>query len=804
MRYLLLIISTLFWSYSMSGQQIQILHGESGKGLSFVTVSHEQSQKIASTSENGFVDISIFKGLDSIKVSSVGFKPEIISYQDLLDINLKLTLEVSEIELAQIIISANKWGQTKKEVPARVTTITPEDIAFNNPQTAADLLAKSGEVFIQKSQLGGGSPMIRGFSTNRLLISIDGVRMNNAIFRSGNLQNVISLDPLATESAEVLFGPSSVIYGSDAIGGVMSFSSLKPWLSFTDNTRVSSTLMTRYSSANNEKTIHGHVKLGWQKWASVTSISFSDYGDLRMGKNGGPDSYLRTSYVIPMANGEDIVVENENPLIQKQTGYNQFNILQKIRFKPTKNLDFTYSFHHSETSDVPRYDRLIRPGDESFRSAEWYYGPQKWQMHHLEINATKASKLYDKLTTRIAFQNYKESRHDRNFRSISLSENFEDVNILSGNIDAIKSIGKKEKLYYGLEAIYNIVNSNGRNVNIENNTTENAAARYPNSDWKSFAGYITYQRNLSEKWTAQGGIRYNHIDLRASFDQTFFPLPFEEVTVSNGAITGSVGFVYAPSQKWIWRGSVSSGFRAPNIDDVGKIFDSEPGAVVIPNPDLKPEYAYNAEISATHEWNKGNSVFVNGYYTQLENALVRRNFLLNGQDSIFYDGELSRVQAIQNAAKANVFGIEAGADLFLENGFGAKVRLNYQIGEEELDDGSTSPSRHAPPPFGQFYLKYQRNNFTINFGAEFNAEVSFDKLPVSEISKDYIYALDENGNSYTPGFLIFNLKTQFQLIKGLSVNAGLENILDKRYLPYSSGIVAPGRNLVLSLVWRNE
>ena len=111
-----------------------------------------------------------------------------------------------------------------------------QDVQFQNPQTTADLLSNSGEVFIQKSQQGGGSPMIRGFATNRVLIAVDEVRMNNAIFRSGNLQNVISIDPFAVENTEVLFGPGSVIYGSDAIGGVMSFTTLAP--KFSDSSKV--------------------------------------------------------------------------------------------------------------------------------------------------------------------------------------------------------------------------------------------------------------------------------------------------------------------------------------------------------------------------------------------------------------------------------------------------------------------------------------------------------------------------------------------------------------------------------------
>ena len=135
---------------------------------------------------------------------------------------------LTEKTLEGVVVSANKWEQKLNEVPNKIVKINKNDILRNNPQTSADLLGQSGNVFIQKSQLGGGSPMIRGFATNRVLLVADGVRMNNAIYRSGNLQNVISIDPLSTETAEVIFGPGTVIYGSDAIGGVMDFHTLQP------------------------------------------------------------------------------------------------------------------------------------------------------------------------------------------------------------------------------------------------------------------------------------------------------------------------------------------------------------------------------------------------------------------------------------------------------------------------------------------------------------------------------------------------------------------------------------------------
>ena len=167
-----------------------------------------------------------------------------------------------------------------------------------NPQTAADLLGLTGEIFVQKSQYGGGSPMIRGFSTNRLLYSVDGVRMNTAIFRSGNLQNVISLDPFAISSAEVLFGPGSVSYGSDAIGGVMVFNTLRPKLSVAKSPVVYGSATVRTASASNELTAHLHAGVGWRKWGFVTSFTTSSFGDLKQGTRG-PSDYVMPYIVLP-------------------------------------------------------------------------------------------------------------------------------------------------------------------------------------------------------------------------------------------------------------------------------------------------------------------------------------------------------------------------------------------------------------------------------------------------------------------------------------------------------------------------
>lgn len=245
--------------------------------------------------------------------------------------------------------------------------------------------------------------------------------------------------------------------------------------------------------------------------------------------------------------------------------------------------------------------------------------------------------------------------------------------------------------------------------------------------------------------------------------------------------------------------ALSSGFRSPNIDDLGKVFDSEPGAVVVPNPGLKPEYAYNAEIGIAKVFDDLLKIDATAYYTILQDAMVRRDYSLNGKDSIIYDGEMSRVQAIQNAAEAFVYGLQIGFELKLPKGFGISSRFNYQKGEDELDDGTKSPSRHAPPWFGVTRLTYNAQKLNMQFYAIYSGEKSYDEMPVEERGKTYMYAIDDNGNPYSPGWLTMNYKAMYQLNDHLTITAGLENILDKRYRPYSSGIVASGRNFVLGV-----
>ena len=268
--------------------------------------------------------------------------------------------------LDEIVVSASRWCQQSQSQPVKITRLSFEESNAFNPQTAADMLGLTGEVFIQKSQYGGGSPMIRGFATNRLLYSIDGVRMNSAIFRAGNLQNVISLDPFTIGNTELFFGPGAVSYGSDAIGGAMVFSTIQSCLSKNGKPVAFGSATVRTATASNELTAHVHAGVGWKRWALLTSFTSSSFDDLEQGLHG-PEEYIMPYIVIPgfAADGkvEDRVVANGEERRQTPSGYSQHNFLQKVRYAPGAAWNLEYAFHFSETSEYSRYDRHQRMRD---------------------------------------------------------------------------------------------------------------------------------------------------------------------------------------------------------------------------------------------------------------------------------------------------------------------------------------------------------------------------------------------------------------------------------------------------------
>ncbi len=706
----------------------------------------------------------------------------------------------SEIDLDEITVSATRFAEHKKFIPQQILTVNAKKMAFYNQQTTAELLTQSGSVMVQKSQLGGGSPIIRGFEANKILIVVDGVRMNNAIFRGGHLQNVITMDNAILDKTEIVFGPSSVMYGSDALGGVMSFYTKKPLLSqIAGKTFYAGNAFVRYSSAYNEKTGHADINVGGKKFASLTSFTFSDFGDLKQGSQYSSKfpAWGKRTFYVERINGIDSMINNSNVNKQVQTAYKQYDLLQKFLFK-TGKLENVLNFQYSTSSDVNRYDRLTETnGAGVAKSAEWYYGPQKRLLAAWTINLHKSA-MYENAQITAAYQNVVESRHNRNFRNANRNNRIEKLNIFSLNADFSKKI-KKIELGYGTEITYNKVNSSAYVENITTGVQSPLDTRYPDggSNTHSYAAYVTGLYKISNNIIANAGIRYAHNRLYAKFtDKTFFPFPYNDIEQSSNSVTGNAGLVFLISTGWKVSALVSTGFRTPNVDDVSKVFESGGGTLFVPNPHIKPEKTINYEFSVSKNIQNRFQAGATVWYTDYHDALSIDFSTFNGSPTIMYNGSLSNIVTVVNKNAAYVWGLSGNIGAEINKHFSLSSVINYTYGRIK-EDPKNYPLDHVTPLFGKTSVlakfgKFTGEVFALYNGVKDSADYNLRGEDNQQYSADVV-------RGYTPSWITANIRTVYDLNKYTSIQLAVENIFDKFYRVFASGLSAPGRNFVITL-----
>ena len=800
-----------FFCSQLTAQTIRILDQQTQRPIADVFIVTENQALARFSNDKGKADISAFPNDIKIILQHPSYLNIETTLNEIVESNLIVYLKESLQEFEEVTVTANKWQQSNSEVPNDILPIKSEDIRFGNAPTSADVLSNSGQVFLQKSQLGGGSPTLRGFAANAVLLVIDGIRMNNAIYRSGNLQNVINIDPNIIERTEVVFGPGSVIYGSDALGGVMDFQTKAPRWHLDGGTHFEANGMLRYSSAANERTGHFDLTVGQEKISYFGSITYTDFDDLRSGKNrsNSYEGFFERNFTVERQNGQDVLVRNDRPEIQKGSGYNLINVLQKLRWRTSDRTELSYSYFISTTSDIPRYDRLtqpLSPGSDSLLNAEWYYGPQTWQMHAIKFNSFAPTNLFDQMQVSSSFQFYEESRHDRRFGDNRLRNRKEEVEIITLNLDFEKSL-KSGSLFYGIDGFFNNVESQAQRRNIVTGEITTASTRYPNGGSQFYSGalYGGYKWNIAKKWILNIGSRYSAVGLDATNeDEDLGDISdenseygaqslLEDVHLFNQAVTGSVGVVFSPTTSTKLSGVVSSGFRAPNVDDVGKIFEIDSDAIVIPNTDLAPEYVYNQEIGWDQSLaNNRVQLKLVGYHSYLTNAIVRGETEFNGAESLLFEGERLALRSQVNARSARIYGGSAQFQVSVSQNvdFSSTLSVNegFEIETEE-------PLRHATPVFGRSTISYKKGAFKSDFFIDYHATKDADNIPSSEIiDKDYLYTADGS-----PGWSTINLRLGYTPSKYVSFESGIENILDAHYRTYSSGISAPGRNIYFSV-----
>lgn len=723
----------------------------------------------------------------------------------LLNISMLKAQETIKIDMGEAVIAARKFPCAVKYIANQVSVINAKEIAQANQANTADLLQNSGQVLVQKSQQGGGSPIMRGFEANKILLVIDGVRMNNAIYRAGHLQNTITIDQFSLDKIELLNGPSSVLYGSDALGGVIHFYTKSPEFSNNKKILVKGNVASRFATTNNEITNQVSLSVANNKWGSYTSYTQSAFGDLRQGANRSAaigDLGVR-KYYQGRINGKDTMLLNQNPNIQKETGYKQYDLIQKVVWKQNKNLSHVLNFQLSNSSNVPRYDRLTETNSNGvFKNAEWYYGPQNRLLLSYQAQL-KYGKIYDQGNITLSHQAIEESRHNRNWNNTSLNHRIENVIVNSINMDFEKYY-RQSVFRYGMESSFNTIQSTANAENINTGVRSALNTRYPDggSTTRSHAFYLSGERSFRKLYIYEG-IRYTNSQLRTKFiDQTFFPFPFNEIAQNNQSIIGDVSACYRTNNNWKFSFLISSGFRTPNLDDIAKVFESTKGdtigntstigTLILPNEDLKPEFANNYEIGISKQWSVA-QFKVNAFYTDLTNVIVTQNSTFNGNDFIKYGDTLCRVQQNVNAGKAYIYGISANIEHQLNAGFSFAANVNYTKGMIS-SNSPASPLDHIAPIYGKASLNYLNQNWSASFYSLFNGAKKLKDYNVA--GEDNLIYATANG---LPAWHTLNLRANYRVNKNIDFQMAIENITDKNYRVFGSGISASGRNVLFAI-----
>lgn len=814
MKFLNAVLIVLIGHFSYA-QKCVIVDKDSEFPISNVQITNEDRTISVISDSNGIADLSGFEEMELLIFHHVSYvELELLKKQIRKDFTTVFLQYKSEL-LKEVFLSAAMGDLERARIAEEVAVFSSKDIQKAVPQTSADMLAEIPGVKVQKTQFGGGSPVLRGMEANRILLVVDGVRMNNAIYRKGHLQNSITVSPSQLDKTEVIFGPSSVVYGSDALGGVIHYYTRKPEVS--ERTAVNLDFLGRYSTVNDEKTANASVELQFEKIASFTSISHSSFGDLRMGEyrpHGFSNWGLQYEYsdnTKTFYNPEPVL--NSNPDVQRNVGFQQTDILQKV-FLPFKDgSDLMFNLQFSTSSDINRFDKLTERREGMLRFAEWYYGPQERFLFSTQYHVEPNKKLMDKGGFTLAYQNIKESRISRRFDSFDRSSQFERVQVFSLNGDFTKRVDPKinRDFGYGFEVAYNDVNSTSRGdvlevrgdeiIGVEENYV--VQTRYPDggSSYLSSAIYASYRQDLGKKSTLNTGMRVTNTILNAKWiDTTYIKLPDSDIQSMNTAFTLTAGYAYKPNTNWQINGVFSSGFRSPNIDDIGKVREKR-GDVTVPNTDLQPEFAYNFEAGLIKYFDEKKTFLgLTGYYTLLNNYIVRAPFILNGSSQIIYDGELSNVVANVNRGNAYLIGGTLTLKGQLTNTWNTRATITYTEGNTY---DTKEPLSSIPPLFGRVEFNYVRNRIETGMNMVFNGIKKAEDYNLSE-GIDNIeqtpYLIDQDTYYGSPPWYTLNYYMRIKTSKHVDLLINVDNIMDHHYKEFASAISAPGRNFSFTVI----
>ena len=699
-------------------------------------------------------------------VSQIGYSQEKNNNDTLENYLIKNHLLLEEITIHTTLnVEDNK---------TQIIRLDRKEISKSLSSNTAELLEKSTAIVIQKSQNGGGSPNIRGFEANRILLIVDGVKLNNTIYRSGHLQNILSIDQNIIDNLSVLHGPSSIFYGSGALGGAIVINTINPYYSEKNQTSFKS----QYESSSNSFINHIHNISKFKNISNLISISHKKFGNLKMGKNRlhGYDNW----------GIEEFASIKHTQLFGN---YSQIDINNKTHFKLNENSEIVVNNQFSTSTNIDRFDKLndVSNGDPKYKY--WYYGPQERLLNSIKYTNKKATYYADEIELLLSHQHLTESRHKQKTTDDFITNRIENIRLYDSKLSFNKKY-KKWDLNYGISGRYQNLQSVA-NTNYEDNTVRFSTTRYPDNGSQvfSFSSFLLTEYHINTNIKSFNAIRFDTENLTSYFSENNLFNLNDKIELQNSNISGSSNLSYYLRDKSFISLSVYNAFRNPNVDDVGKVFSKIDGIVVVPNKNLQSEKIFSTELMYRLT-NKNNKTEFCVFSTNLKDAIAKRDITINEQDSILYDGEMMKMIANTNINSAKMFGINFN---FYQK-LSPKIDFSFNSSYVNGKSSDSLPLAHIPPLSVRGELNFKSNyKSEITLYTKYNTwkkAINFDANGVDN--------LEEATVDGTPSWYTLNLRYSKQL-NNIDISVSCENILDAHYKTFASALSASGRNFIVSL-----
>ena len=658
---------------------------------------------------------------------------------------------------AVTLVTASREEEQWIEAPYSTTVIDAEELDRRLARTMPQALSGVPGTSVQETGSGQGSPYLRGFTGYQTLLLIDGIRLNNSVFRSGPNQYWSTVDPFSIERLEIVRGPSSVLYGSDAIGGTANVITRGPW-TWGEGFRHGESLTYRFASADTSDVVRGDFSA---TWGDTTGLLFGADG----------------KWYDDVSGGKDIGT-------QENTGYDEWAGDLKLEHFLDPKTRLVFAHQRLQQDDAPRTHRTVfaEPFEGTTVGTDRRLDfDQDRSLSYVQLHGQDRGGAFDSFHASLSWQDQEETQKRVTGGGAASEQSF-DVGTLGlfAYAGAESPIGR---LTYGADYYRDRVDSFSSTQPIQGPVADDAS-------YDLFGAFLQEEIDVSARTTLTLGGRFNYADVNAG--SVFDPVTSSQTDLQDdwSALVGSVRFLHRLQEDALHLfGGISQGFRTPNLSDLTRLDAARSNEFEIPSPGLDPEYTTNYELGLKTLGARAVSQ-VSVFYTDVRDLILRRpTGNVNGS------GQFEVVK--ENVGDGYVYGIEAEGALAVGSGW--ELFAGATFVEGKVDTFPTS----APVTDEEYLDKLMP--FTAQLGTrwerdarwfEFIAQGAGDADKLSTADTLDTQRIPPGG---TPGYVVFHARGGLRLGKHLALDLGLENILDEDYRVHGSGLNRPGRSLVVGL-----